>query len=577
MKKTSILLFVLLISKIGFSQTYSHETRVKLKTVNELPTPTVTDKVLVLDPVTFEVKYVEAQSMPIDTSDLMTLSTTQIATATKTFNTNDDTSNIISSNASATAAGIESVNTGSGAGISSSNTSDGAGIYNLNTSSGVGLVIENSGAFGEEIINTNTGIGLELINVNIGKALSIANLSTGMGVELINQSSGTAFDLINANTGNGLLLENLATGVGVILNNYSGGYGMASNNDGAGQGIVANNTNTGIGLYDTNTGTGTGFKCVNYSSGDGIVSNGDALSTGYVYIGQDGGFNTFTVNKEGDISSNSLIVANTINGIDASSLMALNTPQTVTKTKTFNTGDNSEGIILESNSIGPAFFLENYSSGGAIIVNSNASSTGYNYVGQDDNDLTFSVDKKGLITSKATAADILTTPDAVLTKNYKPRGVLDYNDASTTTTPIDLTLAGGYVYLPNDGLGVNTNKLYPPTGVTDTWDTTLNQFDFTQLSLGSKVHFRFSATITTTGTNQTAEVDLDLGIGSSNPYTLDLYIQSFKTAGTYTIIFSDYVYMGNLETRDYPAKFKIKSDGNASVVVNGWACDIDLY
>lgn len=158
----------------------------------------------------------------------------------------------------------------------------------------------------------------------------------------------------------------------------------------------------------------------------------------------------------------------------------------------------------------------------------------------------------------------------------KSYGFIDYNDLNTSTTPINVIGGGGFVYLTNDELGAFTNKLYPPDGVTDVWDASNNRFDFSQLNLGSKLDYRLDIEITTTSNNQEIDVEIELAIGGSS-YSLGVANRQYKSVRTYKLDIENYVYMGDLNTRDNYAKFKIKSDGNATVKVNGWACYIFMY
>lgn len=159
---------------------------------------------------------------------------------------------------------------------------------------------------------------------------------------------------------------------------------------------------------------------------------------------------------------------------------------------------------------------------------------------------------------------------------YGRSGFFDYNDDATSTTPISLTGGGGYVFLTNDELGTFTNKSYPPSGVTDVWDATSNEFDWSELPLGSKIHVRLDLQVTTNVANQVIEGAIELAIGGSS-YDLIWFREAFKSSGTYPIVKSSFVYMGDTNTQLNPAKFKVKSDGNADVVVNGWACYITKY
>lgn len=158
----------------------------------------------------------------------------------------------------------------------------------------------------------------------------------------------------------------------------------------------------------------------------------------------------------------------------------------------------------------------------------------------------------------------------------KKSGFLDYNDAATAITPISVTGGGGFVYLTNDGLGSFTNKTYPPSGVTDVWDSSTNAFDFSELNLGSVMNYRIDVNITTTAANQEVNLQIELAIGAS-VYSLSVAQRQYKTAGVYPAVISNFIYMGDSNTMDNPAKFKISSSNNATVVVNGWACAINLY
>ena len=148
-------------------------------------------------------------------------------------------------------------------------------------------------------------------------------------------------------------------------------------------------------------------------------------------------------------------------------------------------------------------------------------------------------------------------------------GLFDYNDLATQTTPIVVTGGGGFVDLTNDELGSFTNKSYPPDNVTDVWDTNTNRFDFTELSLGSQVHIRLDLEVTNSAPNTQIDIALEAGLGAS-PYDIQWLDIFEKTATAHKIVVSSFLYMGDLNTRDNPAKFKIEADGNCTVKVNGW-------
>lgn len=158
----------------------------------------------------------------------------------------------------------------------------------------------------------------------------------------------------------------------------------------------------------------------------------------------------------------------------------------------------------------------------------------------------------------------------------KPFGVADYNDSATSVTPISIIGDNTSVYLTNDALGAFTNEAYLPQGITSLYDSSTNSLDFSELPLGSKVDYRLDIDVTTTGSNQEVVIEIDLGINQS-PYTLQSASRVFKAAGTYKINVSNFIYIGDINTKDNPAKFKIRSDGNATIVNNGIALGIYKY
>lgn len=148
-------------------------------------------------------------------------------------------------------------------------------------------------------------------------------------------------------------------------------------------------------------------------------------------------------------------------------------------------------------------------------------------------------------------------------------GFWDYNDLATTTTPISLT-SGVATALTNDGLGTFTNKTFRLSSVVDIWDSSTNQFDFTDLVSGDTVDMRLDVTVTTTGANHNIAIDLELGLGGF-PYTLRIDDHDFKTAGTYQLTAWYGIYVGDANTKDNGGRFALTADSAGdSVVVNGW-------
>ncbi|HHZ95089.1 MAG TPA: hypothetical protein EYN67_05915, partial [Flavobacteriales bacterium] len=102
------------------------------------------------------------------------------------------------------------------------------------------------------------------------------------------------------------------------------------------------------------------------------------------------------------------------------------------------------------------------------------------------------------------------------------QGFIDYNDTSTTTTPLVLT-GGVWTTLPNDGLGAFSNDTYKPNGITELMDVSTGAIDPTELTLGNTLLIR-NDYVVTPGTNNTLlEFRYTLGTGGG-AYTLEKII-----------------------------------------------------
>ena len=147
-------------------------------------------------------------------------------------------------------------------------------------------------------------------------------------------------------------------------------------------------------------------------------------------------------------------------------------------------------------------------------------------------------------------------------------GTLAYSDLNTT--PFLVVGGAGPTKLTNDGLGAQTNLLYPATGITKIWDVVTNQLYFNELSLGSAISYRIDLTITTTAANQEIDLTISAGIGGFT-YIVSILHTYYKSAGTYPLVTSSFIYMGDNNTRNNPAEFKIESAQDVTVKVNGFA------
>ena len=176
----------------------------------------------------------------------------------------------------------------------------------------------------------------------------------------------------------------------------------------------------------------------------------------------------------------------------------------------------------------------------------------------------------GTAGSKSITRDELAKPISEYTAaNYALQGFWDYNDAATSSTAISITGGGGWVQLTTDGAGSGTLKTYALPGITDIWDTSTDDFDFSGLSLGDTVDIRVDLEVTTTSANQVVEFELRLGIGGT-AYSLPFAMPEFKSSGSHQVVVPCSIYIGNANTKDNPAQLRAQSDTNCTIVVNGW-------
>ena len=152
-------------------------------------------------------------------------------------------------------------------------------------------------------------------------------------------------------------------------------------------------------------------------------------------------------------------------------------------------------------------------------------------------------------------------------------GFADYNDSATAGTPVVIPNTSTFIDLPNDELGAFTNKAYLPPGVTDVWNASTGLFDWSELSLGDMVDIRLDIVVTTASNNQQVLISLELGTGAFS-YAIPSAQLDFKSSGTDQLNRFNGIYMGDANTLNNGGKFKVASDGNATVVVNGWYCKI---
>lgn len=150
-------------------------------------------------------------------------------------------------------------------------------------------------------------------------------------------------------------------------------------------------------------------------------------------------------------------------------------------------------------------------------------------------------------------------------------GVYDYNDTATQTTPISISSPNTFFNLTNNALGAFTNTTYKLPGVDNVWFTGTQAFDWTGLELGDTLDIRLDIEVTSTSANQDFDVSLFIADGQPGVYQIPFAVErAFKSAGARRVVLYNGIYMGDTNTLNNPARFKIKSSDTGSVKVAGW-------
>ena len=157
------------------------------------------------------------------------------------------------------------------------------------------------------------------------------------------------------------------------------------------------------------------------------------------------------------------------------------------------------------------------------------------------------------------------------------RGPVDYSsadgfeDQNNTQPAVELS-PGVWTSLPNDGAGAFTNVKYRPRYMRGesglfTPDAVAGTINPNGLSLGEAILIRNDFEITPTVNGAYVEFRYTLGAGGS-AYTLPKPLGALSNgAGVgYRFQFTDYIYMGDENTRDNPIGLQVRSSEIASVV-----------
>ena len=148
-------------------------------------------------------------------------------------------------------------------------------------------------------------------------------------------------------------------------------------------------------------------------------------------------------------------------------------------------------------------------------------------------------------------------------------GFIDYNDTSTTTSPLVL-VADTWTTIPNDGLGAFTNKAFTPKGVTELMDSQ-GRIDPTQLALGDDFIVRNDFSVSPNINNALLKFRYELGNGG-NTYQLETNLGRLDDGSGKYYKFSlttDYIYMGDVNTLNNPIKLQVNLSTDGTLINAG--------
>jgi hypothetical protein len=158
-------------------------------------------------------------------------------------------------------------------------------------------------------------------------------------------------------------------------------------------------------------------------------------------------------------------------------------------------------------------------------------------------------------------------------------GFMDYNDTSTTSTPINLS-ADTWTTIPNDGLGAFTNKTYRPDGNSiELIDTATGSIDTTGLSLGDTILIRNDFTVVPNTNNASLLFRYQLGSGAGS-YTLEKRLGRLDEGSGSPYRFSlspDLIYMGDTNTKNNPISLQVKLSTGGTLVNAGSVIQLISY
>jgi len=142
-------------------------------------------------------------------------------------------------------------------------------------------------------------------------------------------------------------------------------------------------------------------------------------------------------------------------------------------------------------------------------------------------------------------------------------GFINYHN---TLAAISLT-TDVWTELTNNGLGTETNKLFPPDGVTELIDVSTGYFDFTELKVGDAVVIRNDYEVTPNTNNALLELRYSLGTGIGS-YELMKRVDRLDSGSGIAYRFTlgvDYIYLGDVNTQANSGILQLRLSTNGTV------------
>jgi len=153
-------------------------------------------------------------------------------------------------------------------------------------------------------------------------------------------------------------------------------------------------------------------------------------------------------------------------------------------------------------------------------------------------------------------------------------GFADYNDTSTSATPVTLD-DNVWTDITNNGAGAFTNiKL--PTGVTRLLDPNTGSILLDELPIGSSAIVRMDYTVTPTTNNAALDFRYTLG-GGVGAYTLETTVNRLDEGSGREYrqaLVTHYIYVGDDNTKDNPIQPQVKLSGGGTLVNAGMVIEV---